>query len=399
MDGGSSTDAEVLVALGEDPRLARLEGYVSPLSLFRVLDVARDEKRHSRLLAALLDPLQHRGAEVMLRVLLGRVLASGRIERGFAERLEEIASVPWDRVLVSRELFAIDLVVEIFSSRGDAVMGIENKIDAGEEQKQIARYQDVLRRAFSGRTAFVAFLTPTGRGPATARSDILVPAVPVGYEAVLGAVEEAGRRAPLGSREERVLGEVAAHLKEDIVGDPEAKTLVRELWRTHGRALELALRQRPRLDDVRDHYVGLLKERFGSDIEPYYWPERRGNLRSIAMDLPRWFERGFPLTFMLHASEWGRPRVRVLVWEDNYKKHARRLRQWADRINAETEPIVDENFTPIRHWGGWRKVLREEDDPSSAVVDQMVFDEDTAKAAVEAVSALVERLRPHVEGP
>ena len=33
---------------------------------------------------------------------------------------------------------------------------------------------------------------------------------------------------------------VAAHLKEDIVGEPEVKNLVRDLWRTHRRALQLA---------------------------------------------------------------------------------------------------------------------------------------------------------------
>jgi len=76
--------------------------------------------------------------------------------------------------------------------------------------------------------------------------------VELGYEAVLDVVEEARRGATSGSREASVLGEVAAHLKEDIVGDSESKALIRELWRAHRRSLGLVLNQRPRLSDIRE---------------------------------------------------------------------------------------------------------------------------------------------------
>jgi hypothetical protein len=243
----------------------------------------------------------------------------------------------------------------------------------------------------------VAFLTPSGREPTTADPHSSVAVVALGYEVVLDAVEVARRSARPGSREESVLGEVAAHLKEDIVGDPEVKALVRELWVTHRRALGLALGQRPRLSDIRERYVSLLRERFGPDIEVGYWPGGRGNLREIKMDIPPWFEKGFPVTFMLHAKERGRPRVRALIWRERYTEHAESLREWALRVNASAGPLIDEDFTPISGWG-WQRVFREEEHPESAVVDEMAFDEGTAEAAVEAVSTLVEMLRPHVKG-
>jgi len=143
--------------------------------------------------------------------------------------------------------------------------------------------------------------------------------------------------------------------------------------------------------------VGLLAERFGPDnIDVDYFPGK-GELREIKMRLLRWFERGFPFTFMLHAKEWGRPRIRVLIWREDYTAQAESLRKWAACVNASAGPLIDEDFTPIRGWG-WHRIFREEEHPESAVVDEMVFDEGTAKAAVEAVSALVETLRPHVGG-
>lgn len=63
------------------------------------------------------------------------------------------------------------------------------------------------------------------------------------------------------------------------------KSLVRELWRVHGRALQLALEHRPRLNDIRDLYVQLMSERYGEDALFYYYPEKRGDLREIKMDL------------------------------------------------------------------------------------------------------------------
>ena len=116
-------------------------------------------------------------------------------------------------------------------------------------------------------------------------------------------------------------------------------------------------------------------------------------MREIKMDLPAWHERGFPFTFMLHAREWGRPRVRVLIWYEGYAEHAESLRDWALRVNASAGPIIDEGFTPISDWKVWHRVFREDVYPESAVVDEMVFDEGTAKAAVEAVSAHFERLQ------
>jgi hypothetical protein len=306
MEGRGSTDAEALRALSEDPLLAKLEEHLSSsLSPFWALGVERNEVLHSRMLAALLDPRRHRGAEAMLRALMGRVLEDGNLDRALEGRLGEIAWGSWHGVTVRLEQLFIDVVVEIFSWRGVAVVGIENKVDATEGERQIARYQDALGRTYPGWVAVVVFLTLTGREPSTADPHSPVPAVALGYEAVLDVVQEARRGATSGSREESVLSEIAAHQKEDIVGDAESKALVRELWWAHRRALGIVLSQRPRLSDIREQYVGLLAERFGPDyIEVDYFPGR-GEPREIKMRLLRWFERGFPFTFIPHAKELG----------------------------------------------------------------------------------------------
>lgn len=393
----AQADVEVLRVLLDDQKLEDLNGHVSSLALIRVLGVARDEVVHSRLLAALLDPRRNRSATIMLRALLRGIVSYPRLERGVAERLRVISEAPWERVAVRRELFFIDVVVEITSAEGSAVIGIENKIDAGEQPQQISRYQKDLRRAYPDRTAVMIFLTPTGREPTTHHLDSEVPVVAVSYALILAVVKKALQRAPIGSRDEHALAEVAAHLEEDILGNPEVRKLVRELWRTHGRALQLALEHRPRLNDIRETYIHLMEKRYGEDAYFYYYPEKRGDLREIKMGLSSFDDNGLPFTFMLRVDDEGRPNVRVLIWRDSYRSHARSLAAWAQRVNISAGTMIDEGFTPLAGWREWHRVFLEEDYPTGDMIDEQAFDEDTAEAAADAVSALVEQLRPYIE--
>lgn len=398
MQGRSPTDAEPLEALARDPRLERLKAPLSSLSLFRACGIEGNEVLHSRLLATLLDPRHHSGAEAMLRDLLVKVIDEGDLEPEFERRLGEVAREPWRDVVVRVEHHFIDVVVEISLKGRAVVVGIENKIYAGEQERQIARYQEALTRVYPGWEDVIVFLTPSGREPDTADPANPVPVIAASYGVILEVVEAARLRSQNGSRDERVLTEVADHLREDIVGDPEVKAIVRELWKDHRRAMSLAVRYQPRMSDIRDLYVSMLKERFGEDIEVSYYSGRGVGLREIKMDLTEWFDRSFPFTFMLHVREGGRPRVRVLIWRNSYREHVDSLQDWARRVNASEGPIIDEGFTPISDWRVWHRVFREEDHPESALVGGEIFDEETAAAAVEAVSVLVERLRPHVEG-
>lgn len=298
---------------------------------------------------------------------------------------------------VQREFRFIDIVVRITSSQHSAIIGIENKIDAGEGDEQLGRYQDALNRAFPNQASFMVFLTPTGREPTTAISDHPVPTVSAGYDLIVEALEEALRQAEPGSRSQHALSEIMVHLKENILGEEtEVKALVRELWRTHGKALRLAMEHRPRLEDVRSLYEALLRERFGDDDANIYHWQPRGELHEIKMRLHSWYDAGFPFDFILYTDRQGLPVVRLLLWEESYNTRAASLRAWAHLVNASVPGLVDEEFAKPRNWWGWRRVFLEEDYPPEAVLDEQAFDEATARAAVEAVVALFEKLQPHI---
>lgn len=212
-NGAEEAERAFLAALAADERLWELGRYVPPLSLPRIFGVARHEVAHSHVLGELLDPARHAGATGILRPLLREVAdrieleVAGERDREAADKLRRIADGSFERVEVRRESMLIDVVVEVLGDPGEAVIGIENKIDAGEQTEQISRYQATLERAYPGRAAAIVFLTPTGRRPSTASADSLVPVVALDY-GWLASVLTAARRDATAGRDRRVLAEL-----------------------------------------------------------------------------------------------------------------------------------------------------------------------------------------------
>jgi hypothetical protein len=134
---------------------------------------------------------------------------------------------------------------------------------------------------------------------------------------VIGAVQQIAK---VGSPEARVISEIAAHLDEDIMGINKLRQFVREIWKNHPKALRLILEHRPRLQDILETYQDRVRADLGQKLGFDVYPSK-GELREIKLWLDDWWERGFPFVFMLVASDDGRAKVRVLVWQDDFRKH------------------------------------------------------------------------------
>jgi hypothetical protein len=203
------------------------------------------------------------------------------------------------------------------------------------------------------------------------------------------------------SRDWRALDEIARHIEEDILSgmnNMELSNMVGELWKDHSRALSLVVLHRPRLADIQKKYEELLREHLGKDAEFSYFPTQ-GVVREIMMQLTSWKKKDFPFTFMFY---WGRItgalRVRLLLRGNIYTARRDRLEEWAKRVNGNEGAIVDETFASLPGWTVWRRVLQEEDYPQNSTLDEQSFDEATALEAAQRVLALVDLIRPHVEG-
>lgn len=138
-----------------------------PSDLLAILGRDRDELFHSRLLGWLLTPTGRHGlGDRFLRAFLaaawpGETLAGSGTVLVELERQRAGASAVTGDLLEARA----DLVISLES----AVIVIENKLDAGEQESQCDR----LYWSWAGEPTDVrwVFLTPSGRPPVTAISD------------------------------------------------------------------------------------------------------------------------------------------------------------------------------------------------------------------------------------
>lgn len=247
-------------------------------NLFDALRVDRKENHHSRFLGYLLDPEGwHDQGPVFLVGLLAHLrdhhdLAPGTVDFWTDYRLQQTLA-PTAQVTVEKDTGGegrIDLVIEL----GDGtVIAIENKVDAGEQEQQLARYWRWLKSLGKRGDRLLVFLTPNGDSGTTAGADDRVACL--SYRHVADILEQGLAQCPETAAP--LIGTVRQYVQlcRRIAGEPEPMTelspQIVELLKDP-RHLAAAL-------DVRDHL-----ERVQQDIKLRFWELLRDALEKKLAD-------------------------------------------------------------------------------------------------------------------
>lgn len=128
--------------------------------LFGVLGLARDEVRHSRMIAWLFDPCARHGLGVRL---LERVL-----RLAFGDELDEEVFVGLASARPRCEVFRDQGRVDLLVASPGLFLVVENKVDAAEAARQCDGYYESF--AAEPGVRFL-FLTPSGRSPVSATAE------------------------------------------------------------------------------------------------------------------------------------------------------------------------------------------------------------------------------------
>lgn len=127
-------------------------------NVFDAVAIARQEIRHSRFLAFLLDPASPHG--------LGSVFLRGILLSAVSEHPDppvsrlQVAVADLAGCVVHCERDHFDITVEVPTL--DLLFVIENKIDAAESEGQLSRYRDVAMERYKSSRFMGTFLTPSG---------------------------------------------------------------------------------------------------------------------------------------------------------------------------------------------------------------------------------------------
>jgi hypothetical protein len=151
--------------------------------LLTVYEELIDEMAWSRLFAYLLDSTQnHELKQSAFRQLLKLIpelkTFSNSIEH--EEETETICVTEWK----TENLRRIDILIKLIDTNGKikAVLGIENKVDSGEQYNQIRDYQKSMNIAFPTVPKYLIYLTPDGRWTQTSKEYKYCPCISISYD-------------------------------------------------------------------------------------------------------------------------------------------------------------------------------------------------------------------------
>lgn len=375
--------------------------------LMEVLGVTSRELVYSNVLAFLLDPQAPHcfGSRPLVRFLRAVETASEPDLLPFASLLGSDLG----HVRILREHRGIDVLIELADRR--TVVAIENKVFAGEQTDQVARYQAQLEADYPVEQWYpcLVFLSPFGAAPETANENSRVPVVPLDYQLIASLLKDAGQID--GEAESaRFAQGLADHITHEILGHHPMEKEIWALWSdpAHARAMAEAVRHCPDLTSVKDAYLDRVRKWASSELgvtvahEAIY--PTKGTPCELAFYVQEWLDAGLPVLIKFYwfadPAYWEepdhQPAIRAFIWWKEFET----ARDALQAVHERCPDVVSANFRPVKNWGkNYHRFLKEDDYPREAVVP--FTDDDFVGKLVERTKKLMrqvdEAIRPDAQ--
>lgn len=242
MESTSGIDSDTIKFLEDliinNPDLEKLESMLDRFNIFEALGAIHQEVRHSDFLAFLLNPQQNHG---LGDLFVKRLLQEAISQADFVQPITPIDLDIWDLddIEVRREWQSIDIL--ILDELHQLAVIIENKINSGEHDDQLMRYNQQVKQHYPGYKMICLFLTPEGDQASDQRY------IGISYAMICQLVEDiaASRETTLGRDVLALMNHYTEILRRYIVGESEIEKLCQQIYRKHQRALDLIYEYRP----------------------------------------------------------------------------------------------------------------------------------------------------------
>ena len=210
--------------------LNELKKWETGFNIFDVLNIARNEIRHSNVLSWLLNPNGDHGlGDSVLYGVLSEMLAFNPESKFKQTKLLLLDLKSFD---VRREEEHIDLL--LVSQKEKFVIAIENKTFTGEHDNQLSRYMRYVEKHFSGFDALYLYLTPHGDESSDSENWLAL-----SYDAIYKSVEKALNETHVEDDVNAFINNYLEILRRDIMEDQELKNVCNKIYEKHKKALDL----------------------------------------------------------------------------------------------------------------------------------------------------------------
>lgn len=224
-----------------------LDKWVNRLNIFNILSIENAEIRHSNFLAWLFDPNETHGlGDYFLKKIIQNVVNSHPLDSRPIS-IFELDRLELDDAVVLRESDNIDLL--IFSKSAKLVFVIENKIDSGEHDDQLKRYEKTVNSKYPDYRKVFTYLTPYGDTPSENGW------VPLSYEYIHSVIKSILENRELSNRCRVYLEDYLKILGDILMNDEDLKRICKEIIEKHGRAIEILAQNAPTRQSMLDERV------------------------------------------------------------------------------------------------------------------------------------------------
>jgi hypothetical protein len=280
------TESELL-RLVNDINFERIDLGLKSANIFEVLQVSRQEIRHSNFLAWLLNPNENHGLNELVLVRFLREVFSDQRAKNISGL--DADSLDFQKVEIKREWQNIDLVLLI----DNVVVAIENKVDSKEHSNQLQKYQKIIESNFKGFKKVFVYLTPHGE-PAKMDHEVYIEYSYAQFTDILERILDV-HQSTIGEKALVYIKDYIQTLKRTIMQNDELNSLAERLYKNHRETLDFIFENRP----DSEHHVRKL---FHQKIEKSGWilgSVHKGFARFLTPDLnsiiPRYnFSNGWP---------------------------------------------------------------------------------------------------------
>ena len=378
-----------LVSSPHYQKLATYKPPFDPFDPFDVMGVLYREHNHSKVLGWLLNDEANREFRKEFVSWIVDRLDNYNLSVEIDERVEiilEYGDENAGRIDVFAHFPGLELAV-----------AIEVKVWAGEQDNQIQRYQDFLKRKYANCRKVVIFLTPLREHPETSVRDIHVPVLNMSWDKVARIIDN---MQPEDSDESRFRIQFRNHLDRRIaMKETKKQRIVKDLLREgdNAKTIQRIIYNMPSLEDFSKQWRKIVAEVCGVEADSLKIETYRslGLAKELKITVPEWCKAGLPFTLMLYKYEEDyRAGVRILLQKEAFDEHRENLMKFAESNKG----IVDDKFPPVDDWRGCRAVLADDGSemyPDRTAMKTKVFyhDKKWKKQVKKRLESQMEKLR------
>ncbi|MCB0824962.1 MAG: PD-(D/E)XK nuclease family protein [Armatimonadetes bacterium] len=220
-----------------NPELEKLEDLVNRFNIFEAMGMTRQEIKHSKFLAFLLNPTEPHG--------LGTLFLDWFLQEA-TRNATHLGIKPLDfhlldtsSAIVTTETNNIDILIVIPEHQITII--VENKVSISEHSNQLERYFSYCTSQYPDHSVFGIYLTPEGEEPSHKKYTDL------SYEQVHSLLERLLTRLQ-GSLSQDIELSILHYknlLERHVLNNPEIESLCNEIYRKHKHAIDLIVQNIP----------------------------------------------------------------------------------------------------------------------------------------------------------